>query len=77
MGSLVLQLVLKLWKPVAAFLGGLGLYLKGRADRGTRDKLKAAEKALESAERLNDVKTNSTRDAATERLRKSGHLRED
>lgn len=75
--NLLLQLALKFWKPIAAFLGGLGLYFKGRVDRGTQDRLKGTEKALQRAEQLTNVKTNATRDAALARLRKSGHVRED
>ena len=75
--KILLTLLAEFWKPISLFLGGLGLYGKGWLDKRKSDKIKDLEAEVDANERLRNVKTNTDRDAALERLRKSGHVRED
>lgn len=75
--KIILTLLAEFWKPISIFLGGLGLYGKGRLDKAKSDKVKDLEAEVEANERLRNVKTNTDRDAALARLRRSGNVRED
>lgn len=75
--TVILTLLAKFWKPISLFLGGLGLYGKGWLDKRKSDKIKDLKAEVKANERLRNVKTNTDRDAALARLRKSGNVRED
>jgi hypothetical protein len=75
--QILIDLLLKFWKPVSLFLGGFATYGKGYYDRWKAEKHKKIVSELEAHKRLKNVKTNTDRDAALQRLRKSGHVRKD
>ena len=52
------------------------VYLKGKKDAEVQIKLENLESELQAAKRLQNVKINTTRDAALERLRKHGKVRD-
>lgn len=52
------------------------MYLKGKKDAEVQIKLENLESELQAAKRLQNVKINTTRDAALERLRKHGKVRD-
>lgn len=52
------------------------IFLAGRRDAQKDRKVADLEDYVETQERINDVKTNNTVDAATERLRGSGQFRD-
>ena len=65
------RLLLALWKPVAALLGLVGSYFKGRADARKDAALGAAKADLKAHERMNDADTGAdlTDEQRVERLR--------
>jgi hypothetical protein len=59
-----------LWKPIAAVLGALGLYVKARADQRRADEIKDAKETIEAHEVRNDVEDRIARGgSAKQRLR--------
>jgi hypothetical protein len=48
MTDTILRLLLALWKPLAALLGGIGLYAKGRADARQRAENRALTARMET-----------------------------
>ncbi len=62
MNAALLRLLAALWKPLAALLGALGLYAKGRADARRQARLKATEARLET---IREVRRNE-REAETQ-----------
>ena len=65
----ILRLVAALWRPLAAILGALALYRKGRADEVTRRDLKDAKAATETFERAADAPVHTDPDLARRRMR--------
>ncbi len=67
------------WLLVAGAFGALVLVVKVMAKRASSLKRKntVLETEVQRAERIQDVKTTTTRDAAIKRLRSNGDLRED
>ena len=61
MTQIILQLLQALWKPIAAILGGLGLYVKGRADARQRAENKALRENEKAQERGRDAVANENR----------------
>lgn len=55
---------------------GYAIYLKGKVDAKKDLKIEQLEADVEAAKRLQNVKENTTRDAALERLRKHGKVRD-
>jgi len=66
----------QMWLLVAGAFGVLALYGKGRLDQKKDQKLETLEEDLETIKRIQNVKVNTTRDAAVERLRTNGDLRD-
>jgi hypothetical protein len=67
---MILRILLTLWKPIAALLGAIGLYAKGRVDAKAKAALRAADEANEAHEVRNEVENRIARDRdARERLR--------
>lgn len=68
------------WGTVREILALIGTatisYFTGRVEAEKAQRIKELESALEGAKRLNEVPENTERDAALERLRKTGKLRE-
>lgn len=52
------------------------VYLKGRKDGEIKAKIDQLEAEVQAAKRLQNVKITTTRDAALERLRKLGKVRD-
>lgn len=78
--SKCLNLVLsQMWLLVVGAFGVLALAVKlmGRRVSGLKTKNKTLEEEVQRAERIQDVKTTTTRDDAIERLRRNGDLRQD
>lgn len=61
MTQIILQLLQALWKPIAAILGGLGLYVKGRADARQRAENKALRENEKAQERGRDAVAKENR----------------
>lgn len=55
---ILLRIILALWKPIAAFLGALGLYGRGRADANAKARLKASEQALQQHKDRENVESD-------------------
>ena len=66
----------QMWLLVVGALGVLAMYVKGRIDKSKDMKAQNQKKEIEALKRLNNVKTNTTRDAAIERLCTNGDLRD-
>jgi hypothetical protein len=64
---------------VAGVFGVLVLYAKEMARRASKEKKKneVLTQEVEMAERIQNVKTTTTRDAATKRLQSRGSIRKD
>jgi len=77
MWSVVINLLLKFWKPISVGLATLGIYLKGRRDQKVRDNYNQIQQDLETMKRLQNVQVNTDRDSALSRLRKSKGVRDD
>ncbi len=67
------------WLLVAGAFGALVLYAKlmGSKAQSLKTKNKTLDTELKKAERIQNVKTTSTRDDALERLSKHGDVRKD
>jgi hypothetical protein len=52
-------------------------YAKGYWDRGQAEKARKLEAEVKALQRLRNVQINTDRDAALDRLRRSGHVRDD
>lgn len=74
---LVSLLVKWLWLPAIAVFGALLVYLKGVKDTKTKEKVEELQEDLETMKRIQNVKVNDNLDAAVDRLRSSGKLRDD
>ena len=61
MTQIILQLLQALWKPIAAILGGLGLYVKGRVDAKAKAENKALRENEKAQERGRDAVANENR----------------
>lgn len=66
----------RMWLLVAGAFGVFLLYAKGRQDQKKYQKLEELQEDLETVKRIQNVKVNTDRDAAAERLRQGGHLRD-
>ena len=66
----------RIWLPVAGVFGAYLLYAKGKRDQKQEIKTEKIQEDLETLKRLKNVETNTDRDAALERLRKDGKLRD-
>lgn len=68
---IVRALLAGLWRPVAAILGALGLYAKGRADARAKAAAKADRATIETIERIEDAKESASAGGAAwhDRLR--------
>ena len=72
-----MNLILKLISSFLADVAKLfAVYLKGKQDAEREVKIEQLETDLEAAKRLQNVKINTDRDAALERLRKTGNVRD-
>ncbi len=69
MSAALLRLLAALWKPLAALLGGLGLYAKGRADAATARDLRDAKGYQETMEKAHDAPVHTDAAAARRRMR--------
>lgn len=69
----------QIWLLVAGAFGVLVLVVKGMGNRLSKEKMKnqSLESEVQKAERLQNVKTTTTRDDAIERLRKHNDIRPD
>jgi len=65
----ILRLLLVLWKPLAAVLGALGLYGKGRADAARARDLRDAKGYQETMEKAHDAPVHVDAAAARRRMR--------
>ena len=69
-------LLLTFWKPLAgilaALLGALGLYAKGRADAKAKAETKDLKAKIETRKRIDEADTLDNPSAAAEWLRKRG-----
>jgi len=54
----------------------LGVFLVGRKSKSDAQKVEKLQDAIEMQERIADVETNTTRDAALERLHENSQLRD-
>lgn len=75
--KILVTILAEFWKPIALFFSHIGTFIAGRRSKAKDDKVKKLEAELEAVERLKNVKTNTDRDAALQRLRRSGNVRED
>ena len=66
----------QMWLLAAGALGVLAMYVKGRKDKKKDIETKNQKQEIEALRRLNNVKTNTDRDSALERLRSNGDLRD-
>lgn len=67
------RLLAALWRPLAALLGGLGLYAKGRADAKARRDLRDARAEIETRRRADAAEiVGNDPDAAARWLRERG-----
>lgn len=67
----------KLLASVLGLLGGvLLIFQMGKNSQKKTQKIKNLEKYKETMDAIQDVDINTERDAALERLRKTGHLRD-
>lgn len=69
----------QMWLLVAGAFGVLVLVVKlmGKRVSSLKTKNKTLETEVQRAERIQNVKTTTTRDDAVERLRRNGDLRQD
>ena len=67
----------QVWLLVAGVFGALAIYAKGKKDQKKETELEEIQEDLETMKRIQNVEINTDRDAALERLRKSGHVRKD
>ena len=69
----------QMWLLVAGAFGVLVLVVKlmGKRVSSLKTKNKTLETEVQRAERIQNVKTTTTRDDAAERLRRNGDLRQD
>ena len=69
----------QIWLLVAGAFGVLVLVVKlmGKRVSSLKTKNKTLETEVQRAERIQNVKTTTTRDDAAERLRRNGDLRQD
>lgn len=75
--SFLLSVSTQMWLLVAGAFGALVIYAKWRKDQSNKEELKEIQEDLETIKRIQNVEISTDRDAATERLRKSGHVRKD
>lgn len=65
---------------LGSFLAGVAklyaAYMQGKKDAKKEQQIEQLESDLEAAKRLQNAKVNTTRDAALERLRKLGKVRD-
>lgn len=75
---IALRILLALWKPIAALLGLVAAYWKGRADARAKAKLDRAQDALKTRERIDHAEIEKDPDAARAWLRRhADRLRDD
>ena len=74
--SILSSVTTQKWLLVAGAFGAILLYGKGRQDQKNKQKQEELQEDLETIKRIQNVKVNTSRDAATERLRQGGHLRD-
>ena len=55
---ILLRIILALWKPIAALLGALGLYGRGRADANAKARLQALEQAMQQYKDRENVESD-------------------
>jgi hypothetical protein len=60
--ALLAPILQALWRPLAALLGGLGLYLKGRADAAQHARTEAMARDLHARETAQDVANTVARE---------------
>ncbi len=70
---------IRIWSLVATAFGVLLLVVKGQSNKIQKQKVENQnlESEVQKAERLQNVKVNTDRDAALERLRQHGSVRKD
>lgn len=66
----------RVWLPVAGVFGAYLLYAKGKQDQRKDQKVEDLQEDLEVIKRIQNVKVNTDRDAAIERLQRNGDLRD-
>ncbi len=66
----------RMWLPVVGAFGVFLIYAKGKRDQKQSQEVEELQDDLETIKRIQNVKTSTTRDAALERLRKHGDLRD-
>lgn len=75
--EILLTLLAEFWVPIIATLGVAATFLFGRRSAKKDKEVEDLKSELEAHKRLKNVKTNTDRDAALERLHKSGNVRDD
>lgn len=60
----------------ASFLKSVAIYYKGQMDARKDVQIESLKEDVKAAKKLQDVKINTDRDAALERLRKHGKVRD-
>ncbi len=75
--SWLIKIPKELWLLFLGALGALALYRKGKTDKAKEIETEELQEDLETVKRIQNVEINTDRDAALERLRKSGHVRKD
>jgi uncharacterized membrane protein YccC len=71
----ILQIIARFWQPIAALLGGLLAYLKGRADANAQAARKEMQANIETRKRADEAEAEivgDDPDAASEWLRERG-----
>ena len=73
MTATILRLIMAAWRPLAAILGALGIYAKGRADANGKAAMKDAKEYRETRKRVDEAETvGNDPDAARRWLHERG-----
>lgn len=73
----IIPVLSRIWLPVAGVFGVFLIYVKGKKDQKKDNKIEELQEDLETVKRIQNVKVNTDRNAALDRLSDGGHVRKD